>query len=125
MIIAFCSKIPKVKLPKGSPEFLEPLPEELEVEEGDKVQFSVRVTGEPKPKLKWMVGSKPLRKSDRVEMRESNGVHEVIIWNVVLDDEAVYSCLARNKFGEAFCDCELLVESEYALDEKVDKDAVA
>ena len=99
--------------PKGSPEFLEPLPEELEIEEGDEVRLTVRVTGEPKPKVKWMMGSQPLKKSSRVEIFESDDVHEVLIKNVILNDEGVYNCVATNKFGEAFCDCELLVEGAY------------
>jgi hypothetical protein len=71
------------------------------------------VTGKPTPKLKWMLGSKPLKKSGRIEMRESNGVHELIMRNVTLDDEGVYSCVAVNKFGEAFCDCEVIVEGRW------------
>ena len=68
--------------------------------------------GKPTPKLKWMIGSKPLKKSGRVEMRDNNGAQELIIRNVTLEDEGVYSCLAANKFGEAFCDCELMVEGK-------------
>ncbi len=101
---------PDEKPGERAPEFVEALPEDHEVDEGSEVKLTVRVSGKPKPKLKWMIGSKPLRKSSRVEMRENNGVHELIIRDVTLDDEAVYSCVAMNKFGEAFCDCELLVE---------------
>ena len=95
-----------------APEFLESLPEEMEIDEGSEVKMSVRVSGKPTPKVKWMIGSKPLRKTSRVEMRENGGLQELIIRNVTLDDEGVYSCVAVNKFGEAFCDCELVVESK-------------
>ena len=97
---------------KKAPEFLEPLPEELEVDEGSEVTLSVRVSGKPTPKLKWMIGSKPLKKSGRIEMRENSGIQELIIRDVTLDDEGVYSCVAVNKYGEAFCDCELMVEGK-------------
>lgn len=72
----------------------------------------MRVSGEPAPKLKWMIGAKPLKKSGRVEMRENNGAQELIIRDVTVDDEGVYSCTAENKFGEAVCDCELMVEGK-------------
>lgn len=72
----------------------------------------MRVSGKPVPKLKWMIGAKPLKMSGRVEMRENDGAQELIIRNVTLDDEGVYCCVAENKFGEAVCDCEVIVEGK-------------
>lgn len=109
------SSNPAGKLNEGSPQFLQPLPEEVEVDEGSKMKLSVRVAGKPTPKLQWMFGTKPLKKTSRIEMRENNGAQELVIRNVTPDDEGVYSCLAVNKFGEAFCDCEVIVECKFAL----------
>lgn len=99
-----------------APEFIESLPEDIEVYEGSEVKLSVRVCGKPPPKLKWMIGSKPLKKSSRVEMRENGGLQELVIRNVTSEDEGVYSCVAANKYGEAFCDCEIIVEGKCGPD---------
>ena len=94
------------------PEFFEK-PEDIVVNNGGEIKLCARVRGKPLPKVSWLLGSKLLLKSNRVEMRENNGVQELVVRSATLDDEGMYRCIAVNKFGEANCDCEVMVEGTF------------
>ena len=77
---------------------------------GDAVRFDVTVTGQPPPRLVWMVEEEEVEEDERhiVELGE-NGQCSLIVRQVTEDDEGEYSCKAVNSQGEATCFAELSV----------------
>ena len=87
--------------------------EDEQVTEGEGVKLKVKVDGIPKPEISWLKDGKPLRLSDRVKTYEEDDIIVLEITKTELEDEADYSCIARNAAGEAETVTELLVDGKY------------
>ena len=83
----------------------------LEVEEGSSARFNIRVTGQPKPELKW--------EKDGVEISQNE--HHQIVWESANDcylicyntfqmDSGLYKVTATNSAGVASCQAVLTVK---------------
>lgn len=94
-----------------SPQFLQKL-EDKEVMEGSKVDLEVDVGGQPKPTVEWLKDGQPVKPGERIRIESDERVHTLSITNVKLDDEAEYTCIAKNIAGEASCKSEVLVEED-------------
>lgn len=82
------------------PTFLQELPEDLHVIEGDNVKFVVTVQDGEGVEVNWFKDSKPVELSDRVEIEVEGQRHFLVIRNVHLNDDAEYECRAKNAYGE-------------------------
>ena len=94
--------------PDGRPYFIAPLPEEVEVLEGDSTRLECRVG--PGADVTWYRDDEPLEEDDRVTFENEGDVFAVVIAATELDDEAEYKCVAQNEFGKVACQTELIVE---------------
>ncbi|XP_028049270.1 interference hedgehog isoform X2 [Monomorium pharaonis] len=63
--------------------------------EGGKLQLSCDVTGEPAPKMEWLINGEPLMPSKTVEMRDST----LIISEVEKKHAGIVQCVASNQYG--------------------------
>jgi hypothetical protein len=70
------------------------------------------VSGKPKPTIEWLKDGEPVKPGDGVRMESDNRLHKLSIFKVTLDDEAEYTCIAKNIAGEASCRSEVLIEEE-------------
>ncbi|XP_076449773.1 uncharacterized protein LOC143286078 isoform X2 [Babylonia areolata] len=77
---------------------------------GDVVRFDVTVTGQPPPRLTWMLEEEEVEEDERhiLELGE-NGQCSLIVRHVSEDDEGEYLCKALNSQGEASCVADLHV----------------
>uniref|UniRef100_A0A4W6C1B7 Ig-like domain-containing protein n=1 Tax=Lates calcarifer TaxID=8187 RepID=A0A4W6C1B7_LATCA len=76
------------------------LPEPVRVLEGDTARFRCRVTGYPAPKVNWYLNGQLIRKNE----------HTLLLLEVFPEDATVYSCEAKNDYGEATSSAPLTVE---------------
>lgn len=80
----------------------------MEVLEGDSTRIECRLGREAD--VSWYRDNEPLEEEDRITIENEGGVYAVVISCTELDDEGEYKCVARNKFGKAVSQTELIVE---------------
>jgi titin len=91
--------IPKSGVTALAPKVMEYL-HDLQGRPGDNVTFLCRVTGNPKPIVKWFKNGREISGTDKLSIREGRGnVFELIVGAVDTDDEAEYSVRAVNQSG--------------------------
>ncbi|KAG7174094.1 Titin-like 21, partial [Homarus americanus] len=90
----------------------------IRVMDGEEVRFSCKVTGKPMPKLTWFQNGRPIGHHREVRLTQTpDGRAGLQILEVFPEDEGDYTCIARNKAGEARTTANLCVESyEYHPD---------
>uniref|UniRef100_A0A3B3IIV7 Ig-like domain-containing protein n=1 Tax=Oryzias latipes TaxID=8090 RepID=A0A3B3IIV7_ORYLA len=81
------------------------LPEPVRVVEGDTARFRCRVTGYPAPKVNWYLNGQLIRKNE----------HTLMLLEVFPEDAAIYSCSAKNDYGEATSSAPLIVQGTRTL----------
>ncbi|XP_071112226.1 cylicin-1-like [Haliotis cracherodii] len=83
-----------------APEFLKRLRGEETVNEGTTVQLETKLTGFPRPVLRWYKDDQEVLEHPRIHI-ESNGdgVYVFTVENVNKGDEAAYKCRAENEEG--------------------------
>lgn len=83
----------------------------IRVMDGEEVHFSCRVTGKPVPKLLWFQNGRPIGHHREVRLTQmSDGRAGLQILEVFPEDAGDYTCIARNKAGEARTTANLAVE---------------
>lgn len=91
------------------PEFEEKM-KHVDVTEGDTARFDVRVVGNPKPKIEWSKGGKPITDGGRFRIEQSDDLHSLFIENASMDDFGSYKCVASNEAGRMQCSARLDVK---------------
>uniref|UniRef100_A0A0N5BFM3 Ig-like domain-containing protein n=1 Tax=Strongyloides papillosus TaxID=174720 RepID=A0A0N5BFM3_STREA len=75
---------------------------DVTVEENDKAEFFVKVSGEPKPIIEWKFEERSIIPNDRIQITENDdGWNHLIINNVNQSDVGLYTVTAYNDSGEA------------------------
>ncbi|XP_038611012.1 palladin isoform X2 [Tachyglossus aculeatus] len=88
-----------------------------EVEEGSRVLLECRVTGHPKPRIRWFCEGKELQNSPDIQIQcESGDLHTLIIAEAFEDDTGRYTCLATNPSGSDTTSAEVFVEGASSTD---------
>lgn len=79
---------------------------------GENVRFSVTITVHPEPRVIWhKSGQKLIPGHDdrKYTFISDKGLYQLIIHNLEKDDEAEYSVVARNRYGDDSCKARLTV----------------
>lgn len=77
---------------------------------GRTVRFSVQVSGLPQPQVSWYKDSQALVTSDKCKFLRDGDEHTLLLLDVFPEDAFIYSCEARNDYGEAASSAALTVE---------------
>jgi len=79
-------------------------------QQGTQVMFEGVVSGSPAPEVEWLWKNKPLQsytgkagKGKMVSYDKNNGRVTLMLSDVGPGDEGVYSCTAKNPYGESTC----------------------
>ena len=98
-----------------APEFNPPLAP-LRVMDGQSARFNCRVSGIPTPQIFWFHGGRPIGHHREVKVLQSqDGKVGLAIAEVFPEDAGDYTCVARNKAGEARTTATLSVEGTTRL----------
>ncbi|XP_022101402.1 myosin light chain kinase, smooth muscle-like isoform X2 [Acanthaster planci] len=102
---------PKPVIPKGqAPSFLRRITD-CEVCEGDRAVFECKVAGDPSPDITWIMDGKVVQEDRRHQItRKPDGTCALVISDVTEEDDAVYTCTAKNGLGMVSSTAELIVE---------------
>uniref|UniRef100_A0A6I8PQI0 Palladin n=1 Tax=Ornithorhynchus anatinus TaxID=9258 RepID=A0A6I8PQI0_ORNAN len=88
-----------------------------EVAEGSRVLLECRVTGHPKPRIRWFCEGKELQNSPDIQIQcEGGDLHALIIAEAFEDDTGRYTCLATNPSGSDTTSAEVFVEGASSTD---------
>ena len=104
----------KQRKDKSAPEFL-PVKDEPQLiakTSGRSVRMKCRFQGDPKPQVTWQKDGHPFVERDTSDEFGTNRT-DLYIENLMPKDSGEYTCLAKNKFGEAQFTYKLLVHSKY------------
>ncbi|XP_041476753.1 striated muscle preferentially expressed protein kinase-like isoform X2 [Lytechinus variegatus] len=93
------------------PEFLDFF-KDMSVCEGQDVNLTCKVRGNPIPKVIWLYNHRPIHESGDFKFYHENFSHRLHIVEVLPEDEGVYTCKAINSFGEKQISAELFVEEQ-------------
>lgn len=86
--------------------------QDVDVLEGDKARFDVKVNGNPDPEIMWFKDDEPLEEDGKrlhIDVDEK-GIHSLIFSCVVPSDSGDYKVVAKNASGEIESEAELFVE---------------
>uniref|UniRef100_A0A8C0VUH1 Titin n=1 Tax=Cyanistes caeruleus TaxID=156563 RepID=A0A8C0VUH1_CYACU len=111
--------IPKSDVPIKAPHFKEEL-RNLNVKFQANATFVCKVTGHPKPIVKWYrQGKEIMPDGEKIKIQEfKGGYYQLVITNVTDDDATVYQVRATNQGGSVSGTASLDVEASFELNER-------
>ncbi|KAK6309907.1 hypothetical protein J4Q44_G00197880 [Coregonus suidteri] len=102
-------KLDKQRLMQRPPEFTLPLYNRAAYI-GEDVRFGVTITVHPEPTVTWLKAGQKIKRDDKkYTFISDKGLYQLMIHNLDLDDDAEYTVMAHNKFGEDSCTARLTV----------------
>lgn len=111
-------KSPHIPAGESIPDF-EERPRPITAQEGDKVSFKVKVTGNPIPNVTWERASgKPLSDATKTFYDTINKQQVLKIKSLAMEEADVYRCIASNDHGETIYSISLIVTENPAMDFK-------
>ena len=90
------------------PKFLKGL-ESREIKEGEEAEFSIRVSGSPKPDVQWSLNGKQVESKDAYKVSTEGDVSLLAIGSCHLEDAGEIRCIASNSAGEVSSSVNLVV----------------
>uniref|UniRef100_UPI00398F6C55 myosin light chain kinase, smooth muscle isoform X2 n=1 Tax=Pristiophorus japonicus TaxID=55135 RepID=UPI00398F6C55 len=85
---------------RGSPPDFLICPQSQTTPEGEEVKFSCKITGSPKPEVKWAKNGVSLQGKGGVEIYEEDGIQHLCLNNINVADSGSYSCTVTNSRGQ-------------------------
>lgn len=102
-------RVDKTKLLQRPPEFTLPLYNRTAYI-GEDVRFGVTITVHPEPQVAWLKNGERLKDDDsKYTFTSDKGLYQLLIHNLDMSDDAEYTVMAHNKFGEDSCTARLNV----------------
>lgn len=93
------------------PRFVEELVEKVDAVEDERIEFRVRILGEPPPEINWFKDGYEIFSSRRTKIVNENDVSVLIIHQVALTDEGEIKCSATNRAGHVVTKSRLQVQA--------------
>uniref|UniRef100_A0A9J2P3W7 Immunoglobulin I-set domain protein n=1 Tax=Ascaris lumbricoides TaxID=6252 RepID=A0A9J2P3W7_ASCLU len=101
-----------------APDFVEPI-RPVTVVEGQTAVLEGRVSGEPKPEVKWYKGDTLVQPSVNVAIESlPDGTQRLIVRNATQNDTDEYRCSASNEYGDVWSDVTLTVQVPATMEEE-------
>ncbi|XP_071495752.1 uncharacterized protein [Diadema antillarum] len=89
--------------------------QDITVLEGEPIELSIRVTGQPTPRISWYKDDQPLADKPQYEMSFVESVARLDIREAFLEDSGRYTCKATNPAGQDTTTGEIIVKINSSL----------
>ena len=112
-------KVDKSMLMQRPPEFTLPL-YNRSAYIGEDVRFGVTITVHPEPHVAWLKNGQRIKAGEndsKYTFTSDKGLYQLMIHNLDMDDDAEYTVMAHNKFGEDSCKARLTVSPHPVVEE--------
>lgn len=93
------------------PRFVEELLEQVDAVEDERIEFRVRILGEPPPEISWYKDGYEIFSSRRTKIVNEHDVSVLIIHQVALTDQGEIKCAATNRAGHVVTKSRLQVQA--------------
>ncbi|CAG9533738.1 unnamed protein product [Cercopithifilaria johnstoni] len=70
-----------------------------QVNQGETVNFSIKVAGYPAPEVSWFLNGEPITPNNNIKITEEDGVHTLVLSDVLPEQSGEISCEAKNSVG--------------------------
>ncbi|ETN83967.1 hypothetical protein NECAME_07120, partial [Necator americanus] len=95
-----------------APDFIMPV-RPVVVGEGETAVLEGKISGKPKPTVKWYKNGELLKPSDKVVMESlDDGTQRLTVKDATMNDMDEYRCEASNEFGDVWSDVTLTVKAK-------------
>uniref|UniRef100_A0A3Q2Q137 Ig-like domain-containing protein n=1 Tax=Fundulus heteroclitus TaxID=8078 RepID=A0A3Q2Q137_FUNHE len=102
-------RVDRTKLLQRPPEFTLPLYNRTAYI-GEDVRFGVTITVHPEPHVTWLKNGEQIKEEDgKYTFTSDKGLYQLMIHNLDISDDAEYTVMAHNRFGEDSCMARLTV----------------
>ncbi|MEQ2208422.1 hypothetical protein XENOCAPTIV_029806, partial [Xenoophorus captivus] len=102
-------RVDRTKLLQRPPEFTLPLYNRTAYI-GEDVRFGVTITVHPEPHVTWLKNGEQIKEDDvKYTFTSDKGLYQLMIHNLDITDDAEYTVMAHNRFGEDSCKARLTV----------------
>lgn len=112
-------RVDRTKLLQRPPEFTLPLYNRTAYI-GEDVRFGVTITVHPEPHVTWLKNGERIKPGDddsKYTFTSDKGLYQLMIHNLDMSDDAEYTVMAHNKFGEDSCKARLTVTPHPVMEE--------
>ncbi|RZF42381.1 hypothetical protein LSTR_LSTR004189 [Laodelphax striatellus] len=92
------------------PEITNKLPLTIVVNDGESLDLSCTLRGDPDPRVTWLKNGQVLTSSNVVDLKYRNGIASLRITEIYPEDEGEYICRASNSLGQTETKCILSVK---------------
>lgn len=93
-----------------SPRFIQKL-KPMQLMDGEPMKLTCRVIGNPTPKITWYHNKQLLTPNKGVIItQDTNGLCELSMPEIFVEDDGIYSCKAINKFGKSTTKTNIIIE---------------
>ena len=111
-LVGDCKTSSKVKVLKA-PVFEKPL-SDVTITQKQALKLHVEVDGSPEPDIVWLKDGNPIQKkkssSAKYVFHKEGNNHSLSIANVSLEDQGIYTIIAKNQAGEIRCQSSVVVQ---------------
>ncbi|EJD74527.1 CAMK/MLCK protein kinase [Loa loa] len=111
-----CNVIVKEDLAKDEmskmPEFIEKMQNVRVKNEGDALTLKCKVTGKPKPEIRWLLNGKAIAEDDKIRIRTfDDGICVMEITRLKAELCGTYTAIAHNIYGNAHANAEISLDA--------------
>lgn len=88
----------------------------IQVLVGETAVLEGKVTGEPKPEIKWFSGDNVVKETSNIKLENlPDGIQRLIVKNATVEDTGEYRCVASNQYGDVWSDVTLTVKGYFSI----------
>ncbi|OON14167.1 immunoglobulin I-set domain protein, partial [Opisthorchis viverrini] len=102
------------------PIIVQPL-KNAETTDGEKIKMDCIITGHPPPTVTWYKNGVLLPQSNSLFVRQEGDKHSLIFYDILLEDQGEYTCVAENPYGQVRTSCHMDVEPISDGEQPVDR----
>ncbi|CAF3134462.1 unnamed protein product [Rotaria sp. Silwood2] len=97
------------ELEQEKPTIVTKLPSIIRINEGEDLDVSCSITGNPEPVIHWTKDNVDIREDHRVDIYSDRGVHHLEISEILMADQGLYKIYAENSLGKIDAECRIEV----------------